>query len=977
MSLGSLVTMSVPHTRSSGRAALPFALLVSLFCAAAMPAAERGFPLITVYPAEVHKAGPQNFDVAQDRDGVLYFGNLHGLVIYDGAWWQLLELPDDQVALSLATNDAGQLAMGLVGDFGYLARDASGSPIYRSLLGQLPEGQREIGDVREVCPTAAGFLYVTEKSLILWNGSKITVPATFDPESAPRGCYSEGTDVLLRGPKGMQRFDAATQQIIPTPLTDYTQLVVRRADGKFIAAVRDKGFVLLDGESVTPWSPQADQWLQGDMVTGGARLHDGRLAITTRQRGLAILDANGAIEQVVRDDAGLPDALIREAMVDREGSLWLAMEGPIARIDVGSPVSVFDARRGLKGGVSDVARFNGKLYAATSYGLHVIDERGNAQRIDALSDAAWRTVPVGDELLILNQKGLWSIRGDAPPKHVLDREGLYDLYPSKSDPSRVWMSERHGLSSIRLVGGAWKSEPLIPGVPQYTSSVLEHQGVLWAGTTFNGIIRVDDPRGAKPRVQQFGDGEMNVFLVANRPVFVRARGGEVVAIDARGKLIPDPTLGHIRAPRGFFVLAEDARGAIWINSTPPRVFERTANGKYAEQGRPLVSVTAADIQTLRAQPDGVVWFAADKGLFRYDPAAAPQTATAQPAPMIRRVVAGENRLLFGGVGSGAPVTLRHKFGRIRLEFAPVSYRPGVEYQYRLDPIDEQWSDWTAQPFIDYTTLDANDYTFRLRSRGAGGTASSETRWSFAVRPPWYRTSWAYVLWVVLAVALIALITWIRTSALRRQAETLRARVAEKTSELQETVKLLEQANTQLEALSLEDDLTGIANRRSFERALTDEWNRARRHEHPLALILVDLDYFKEINDRRGHPAGDDCLRRVGAFLAEAIRRSGEVVARYGGEEFAILLPATDGDAALRVAESLRAGIENLGVPYGTGRRVTASCGVASLVPGPGITAESLVASADRALYAAKHSGRNCVRMADETTTGTWLRDASA
>ena len=214
-----------------------------------------------------------------------------------------------------------------------------------------------------------------------------------------------------------------------------------------------------------------------------------------------------------------------------------------------------------------------------------------------------------------------------------------------------------------------------------------------------------------------------------------------------------------------------------------------------------------------------------------------------------------------------------------------------------------------------------------------------------------------------------LFTRIRTASLRRQAERLRARVAEKTAELQETVLLLEQANTRLEALSLEDDLTGIANRRNFERALADEWNRARRREQPLALILLDLDHFKDLNDRRGHPAGDDCLRRVGAFLAETVRRSGEVVARYGGEEFAILLPGVDAYGAIRVAETLREGIERLGA-------VTASCGVAAIIPTTE-TSDQLVAGADRALYAAKHSGRNCVRVADESTTGTWLRDASA
>jgi diguanylate cyclase (GGDEF)-like protein len=252
-------------------------------------------------------------------------------------------------------------------------------------------------------------------------------------------------------------------------------------------------------------------------------------------------------------------------------------------------------------------------------------------------------------------------------------------------------------------------------------------------------------------------------------------------------------------------------------------------------------------------------------------------------------------------------------------------------------------------------------------------------WAFAVKPPWYRTRWAYALWMLLALAAVAIIIRVRTASLRRQAERLQQRVEEKTAELQATVQLLEQANTQLEALTLEDDLTGISNRRSFDRALIDEWNRARRRELPLALILLDLDHFKDLNDRRGHPAGDDCLRRIGAFLGETIRRSGEIVARYGGEEFAILLPGTDADGAIRVADVLREGIEKLGIPYGNGagRRVTASCGVAAITPLEGSSPDQLVASADRALYAAKHSGRNCVRVADETTTGTWLRDVSA
>ena len=956
-------------------------LCVLLLLAANAGASERGFPLITVYPPEVHKAGPQTFDVTQDSRGVLHFGNLHGLVTYDGAWWELHKLPNEQVPLSLATDANGRVALGLLNDLGYLARDAGGSYEYHSLLETLPADQRQVGDVRGVCATSAGFVFVAERSVIFWSSGAAKRVATFTAEDAPRGCSSEGSDVLLRGPKGLHRFDVQALRVSPLGFDKRVVHILRRADETAIAVTRDDGLFVISNTGVaTPFAPAIKEWLTGKAVSGGARLRDGRMVVTTRQHGLVMFDANGEIEHVIAAGSGLPDAILTEAYVDREGALWLAMEGPIVRIDVTAPVTIFDARGGVRGGAGDVARFDGKLYTATTHGLFEIDARGNAKRVEPMEEGAWRVLVVDDELLVGTTKGLYRIRSGGPLEHIITMEReLYDMSRSPTEPSRVWVAFGDGVGSILRTGNTWTFEGLIPGIDQESNSVVERDGVLWCGTTFNGILQVTDPRGAKPRVRQFGTNEMNVYDIAGRAVFVRATG-EVVQIARNGQLEPDARLGHLKAPRGFFVLDEDSRGNVWINSTPPRVYERRADGTYVPEGRPLVSVTAADIQNIRAMPDGTVWFASDKGLFHYDPTGSAEVFAAQPQPLVRRVTQGESKVLFGGASTARElVTLKHNFGRIRIEFAPASYRPGVEYQYRLDPIDSDWSEWTSQTFIDYTTLAANDYTFRLRARGAGSAPSAEAQWSFAVLSPWYLTRWAYGLWILLAVAIVLLVIRARTGALQRQAERLKAKVEEKTAELQDTVKLLEEANTQLEALSLEDDLTGIANRRYFERTLADEWNRARRHEQQLALILLDLDHFKDLNDRRGHPAGDDCLRKVGAFLNESVKRSGEIVARYGGEEFAILLPGVDGDAAIRVAENLREGIERLAIPYGNGnaRRVTASCGVAAIQPAPETSSDILVASADRALYAAKHSGRTCGRIADETTTGTWLRDASA
>jgi len=176
---------------------------------------------------------------------------------------------------------------------------------------------------------------------------------------------------------------------------------------------------------------------------------------------------------------------------------------------------------------------------------------------------------------------------------------------------------------------------------------------------------------------------------------------------------------------------------------------------------------------------------------------------------------------------------------------------------------------------------------------------------------------------------------------------------------QELVVLTEK----LRKLSVLDGLTGIANRRSFDDELIRAWRRAQRESSSVALILADIDHFKGFNDRYGHQAGDDCLRRVAQVLAETVRRPFDLVSRYGGEEFAVLLPDTPGAGAEQVAEAMRKAVEclNLGnIRAQEARRVTISAGVAAATPRPGSEPEGLIAVADGCLYRAKREGRNRV-----------------
>jgi two-component system chemotaxis family response regulator WspR len=182
--------------------------------------------------------------------------------------------------------------------------------------------------------------------------------------------------------------------------------------------------------------------------------------------------------------------------------------------------------------------------------------------------------------------------------------------------------------------------------------------------------------------------------------------------------------------------------------------------------------------------------------------------------------------------------------------------------------------------------------------------------------------------------------------------------------LEESREKLAEANLALQKLSSLDGLTGIANRRSFDETLQKEWNRSIRGEKSIGLIMLDIDFFKLYNDHYGHQGGDDCLKRIAEGLDSAIHRETDLLARYGGEEFSTVLPDTDLNGAIKVAEEMRLTIKDLRIEHAKSKVtdiVSISIGVSAVIPLQGMNQEVLIAAADQALYKAKEEGRDMVK----------------
>ncbi|MCW8958633.1 MAG: diguanylate cyclase [Gammaproteobacteria bacterium] len=195
---------------------------------------------------------------------------------------------------------------------------------------------------------------------------------------------------------------------------------------------------------------------------------------------------------------------------------------------------------------------------------------------------------------------------------------------------------------------------------------------------------------------------------------------------------------------------------------------------------------------------------------------------------------------------------------------------------------------------------------------------------------------------------------------------LNAQLQQEIGEREQAETQLKAANRELERISMQDGLLGIANRRHLDEVLAKEYSRALRQRAPLSLIIADIDQFKDYNDHYGHQAGDDSLRKVAQAMAARLKRPTDLLARYGGEEIAVVLPDTAADGAREIAERLRAAVEQVAIPHAASAvapHVTISLGVHTLQPSEVVQEEGLAAfigTADGALYAAKRAGRNRV-----------------
>jgi len=761
-----------------------------------------------------------------------------------------------------------------------------------------------------------------------------------------------------------------------------------------------------DGAGLSLYNEQADNFIRFERGDGGAgrlssntirRIYEDRIGdlwIGTYPAGVNVYDRSSSAIRVYKKSSiaeqGPMDDNVEALVEDSHGSLWIGSNG-ISRFDAASDSFVhYRHTTDEHSRVATTAVLNGirdsqdNLLFGT-WGAGIQKYNPVTDRFDTLPadpDQSKRGARTGDKL---NDLMVWNTFEDR--QHNLWFSTHYNgltRYDRASSTYHFYPHSEHGEHSLSSTV-AWVS---------YEDS----QGRFWVGTAY-GLNLLDRTRNTFKRYLPDAD---NPRSLAN---------GSVLSIreDSKKRLWFGTDMGlhlyhpetddfthydasHGFADQGIRAIIEDRHGNLWLGTNNGVVrfnADTLAVKNYTRFNGELIGGIATGAALVTRS--GALAFGSRNGLYFFDVDRleshqnnmAPAIALTDFRLFTQKVpIHGPDKLLDKVIAQTSAITLDYTQSMISFSFAALNYRDTEKnlYAYKLEGFDNEWREVGNQRTALYTNLPAGTYQFRVRASNNDGIWNEQGRSiQLIVLPPPWKTWWAYTIYAATIIGLLLL--FVRNQhqkvvVARNISRELEHKVAERTAELQHKNAELEGAYAQLEAISLSDPLTGLNNRRYLQKLIPMDIAKVQREYEPiipnrpqrkmsrdLTFFILDVDYFKSVNDVYGHAAGDQLLIQLSEVLTKICRES-DCVVRWGGEEFLIVSRFADRDEAPLMAERIRKSIEqyNFTLPDGSILKKTCSMGFASfpfLRDHPTtLSWEQVIDIADRALYAAKKSGRN-------------------
>ncbi|MFC4211414.1 triple tyrosine motif-containing protein [Pedobacter lithocola] len=837
-----------------------------------------GVPYIENYSKSVYASGNQNWSVAKDKNGVMYFGNTEGLLTFDGRYWQKYKMPNNQIVRSVAADDNGKIYTGCFGDFGYWSFKQNKFQ-YTSLTHLIPKSDPRKDEIWKIHIYGNKIIFQSFSTIYIYVNGKISI---LKNASNFLFSYKIGNRFIVEN-KGLYELKGNKLVYIPGSdvvcKTGVLSILPFKANTLIIGTGKD-GLFLFDGKTFIPFNTPANSFLSTFQLNNGAKILDKYYAYGTILNGIIVIDENGNIIQRVNKSSGLQNNTVLSLYSDNEQNLWAGLDNGIDRIELNSPLYFYLDKTGVFGTVYSSVIFKGKIYLGTNQGLFYSEWKDsnqfstlNFRLIPNSQGQVWELNIIDDQLLCGHNNGTFNVIGDKIEK-ITTYSGGWTIKKLNSNPNFLIQGTYTGLLLFnKNAQGKWQFYKKIANfnVPsRYVEQ--DNKGEIWVSHAYKGLYKLKlsndystvisnkyyDEKSGLP-----SNYNLNLFNLEEKIVFASNSGFFTydnlsdrfskynVLNSALGSFASSNKIINAGAKKYWFInhgktaLANFSQaGKISIDSNRFSILDGKMVQYYENISRISNSIYLISVD------DGFVFYNAGQNM-------AGQLSKINQNVLIRRIedITDKYSIISENGNSGSEIDIKNNRNNIRISFSLPYYREAkVKFQYYLEGYSNDWSDWSYATQKDFTNLSSGKYIFRVRAKIDDATVSEITTFEFRILRPWYLSNWAILFYAFMFVVAMIAGKKIYERKLKRDSLKISERLkAEQDEILKQESEANEKQINKLQTEKLQAELAS-KNRELANSAMTLVYKNE--------LLQKISEEILKLKDENGKKLADDQLRKI-------------------------------------------------------------------------------------------------------------------
>ena len=764
-----------------------------------------GIPQIINFNKNDFRAGTQTWDIDQDSKGRMYFANNEGLLTYDGTFWKLHPLPNKTIMRSIAIDKNGIIYAGGQGEMGYFVPNERGFLKYISLTPLLPAKERSFADIWEIEIIGESVFFRASERMIMELRNKAI--SFHPPISGWQFMKKMGTILYAQDQKnGLYIYKnnawrlAANNQLLSGSIISG---MIQTGKESSLILTYDRKSLTLRGDSLFNNSgfelPASD--FNFSKVT---EINKGEFIAATTTDGCLIMKNDGKFVQKISRKEGLQNNNVISVFLDRDKNLWAGLNNGISFIAYNSAIKYITPNKENEAAGFSAKIFNNKLFIGSSDGCYSAELspqnkdlsflRSNFSLVGNSSGQVWRLEEVNQHLLMGHNNGCFDIIGNQAK--LISRDAGWTFLPTSPVPpaQNILTGTYSGLKMLTFNNGQFSDKGNLEGLYESLRFLTaDSEGNIWASHPYRGIYKISISADGKKYITRLfteKDGlpstlDNHVYKIKNRVIF-GTNAGAYEFDTPTSRFIPSNFLQPIIGKNEVRYMNEDGQGNIWFCSGKKIGVIDFAEGNSIPKPFYFSEITGqilSGFENIYAFDKANIFIGSEKGVIHlnYEKYKANKLTLNMMLGNVRAIGKTDSTIFGGYFNDGSATETTNKiipsiglvsnFDALHFEYSSPSFgvQKNIEYSYRLDGYEKNWSNWSNKTEKEYTNLSAGSYVFHVKAHDNLGNESDEIKYNFSIQSPWYKSIWAYIFYlIIIALGIRKYGAWQKKKLLRQK-----------------------------------------------------------------------------------------------------------------------------------------------------------------------------------------------------------------